>query len=38
MVSGLTTSVAGTGKTATVTYTDDGITKTTTYTYNVKTT
>ena len=36
MVSGLTTSVAGTGKTATVTYTDDGITKTTTYTYNVK--
>ena len=36
MVSGLTTSVAGTGKTATITYTDDGVTKTTTYTYNVK--
>ena len=36
MVSGLTTTTAGTGKTATVTYTDDGVTKTTTYTYNVK--
>ena len=35
MVTDLDTTVVGTGKTATVTYTEDGITKTTTYTYNV---
>ena len=35
MVTGLDTTVAGTGKTATVTYTVDGVTKTTTYTYDV---
>ena len=35
MVTGLDTTVAGTGKTATVTYTVDVVTKTTTYTYDV---
>ena len=35
MVTSLDTSVAGAGKTATVSYTENGVTKTTTYTYDV---
>ena len=35
MVTGLDTTTAGTGKTATVSYTEDGATATTTYTYDV---
>ncbi len=35
MVTGLDTTSAGTGKTATLSYTEDGVTTTTTYTYDV---